>query len=275
MLPIFGQAAYRVRFERGESGLRAVGTDAAVIIVVDVLSFSSAVDVAVARGASIRPIALKDEGAAQIAVEFGAVLAVPRSARSAVAPYSLSPPSLATLPKGLRLVLPSPNGAALLAIASRESNAAILAGCLRNASAVAAFAREHAQGRPIAVIAAGERWPDGTLRPALEDDLGAGAIIQAIASDDASPEARSAAGAFVRLRESVAAEIRNSVSGRELIEIGHADDIDFAVALDAGGSVPLLDADGFIRQHGRLREVRATPLPPPQSGTPGQDRNVP
>jgi hypothetical protein len=35
------QATYRIRFERGESGLRAIATDASVVVIVDVLSFST------------------------------------------------------------------------------------------------------------------------------------------------------------------------------------------------------------------------------------------
>lgn len=33
-------------------------------------------------------------------------------------------------------------------------------------------------GRTVAVIPAGERWADGSLRPAIEDLLGAGAFIR-------------------------------------------------------------------------------------------------
>ncbi|WP_427168214.1 hypothetical protein ACQF4J_42955 [Streptomyces sp. C1-1] len=53
--------------------------------------------------------------------------------------------------------------------------------------------------RPLAVIAAGERWPDGSLRPALEDLLGAGAIIDELVSHGAgplSPEAAAARACF-------------------------------------------------------------------------------
>ena len=172
----------------------------------------------------------------------------PRAERSAASPYTLSPSTLDALPSGARLVLPSPNGARCVRAAHERGVPVVIAGCLRNASAVAAFARESAgAGVAIAVIAAGERWPDGTLRPAIEDDLGAGAIVAALGLDAAcSPEARYAAHAFRALRDVLADAVRDSVSGRELAEAGYADDVVRALELDASATVPVLRPDGFI-----------------------------
>src|SRR3546814_14704136 len=72
------------------------------------------------------------------------------------------------------------------------------AGSLRNASAVAAAAQDAAAEsirKRIAVIAAGEHWPGGNLRPAIEDLLGAGAIIERLQGRP-SPEARAARAAY-------------------------------------------------------------------------------
>jgi 2-phosphosulfolactate phosphatase len=79
------------------------------VIVVDVLSFSTCVDVAVSRAASIFPYPWKDAAAGQFATRHQAELAGARGR----ARYSLSPVSFVDAPAGLRCVLPSPNGAAL------------------------------------------------------------------------------------------------------------------------------------------------------------------
>ena len=100
------------------------------------------------------------------------------------------------------------------------------------------------QARDVAVIAAGERWEDGTIRFAIEDWLGAGAIISRIAGNR-SAEAESAAASFERLRLSIHATLASCPSGRELIDAGYPDDIDIASELDVDRAVPLLTGNAF------------------------------
>jgi 2-phosphosulfolactate phosphatase len=60
-----------------------------------------------------------------------------------------------------------------------ETGATVLGVSLRNRLAAADWLsrRGHGGASPrLAVIAAGERWPDGSLRPAVEDQWGAGAL---------------------------------------------------------------------------------------------------
>ena len=98
--------------EWGISGVEALRGQAAVLVIVDVLSFSTAVDVAVSKGAIVHPFPYGDEVAAQVAADrVGGVLAEPR--RSSGNQFSLSPQSLLALPPGTHIVLPSPNGARL------------------------------------------------------------------------------------------------------------------------------------------------------------------
>lgn len=236
----FDQSPYEVRCEWGERGARALAPASDVIVIVDVLSFATAVDVAVSRGAMVYPFA--EEGAAEFAAAEGALLASP-SREDGV--YSLSPTSLARLPSGARLVLPSPNGATLT-LAAREAapHAVILAGCLRNAAAVAAAANR--AGRRVAVIAAGERWTaDRSLRPAIEDWLGAGAIIRELAGSRA-PEAELAAATFEQARADMMRLVRGSGSGRELIGRGFAGDVDLAIQLNISGAAPRLVTAGYF-----------------------------
>ncbi len=76
---IFGQHDHAVRFDWGLPGALAVAAD--VCVVVDVLSFSTSVTIAVERGMQVFPFAWKDERAASYAARLGAVLAVGRRRR--------------------------------------------------------------------------------------------------------------------------------------------------------------------------------------------------
>ena len=221
-----------------EWGLRGVETlrdRVAVLVIVDVMSFSTAVDVAVARGASVIPFPSGDRTAARAAATAAAaVLAEPRS--TADGGYSLSPLSLADLARGARLLLWSPNGSRL----SFAGDAVpVLTGCLRNAKAVAAAARVIAGEGAVGVVPAGELWSDGSLRPAVEDLLGAGAILDALGMP-LSAEARVARDAFRAAEPDLAAILRASVSGRELISRGFQEDVEFAAALNVSDAAPYL-----------------------------------
>jgi 2-phosphosulfolactate phosphatase len=240
-------ASVDVRFEWGLAGAKVLASVSEVLVVVDVLSFSTAVEVALARGATVVPTGWSNRRAAALAAERGAILAVGRSQTTPAAPYSLSPASLADLPAGACLVLPSPNGAAIVSAAA-ELGPMVLTGCLRNAGAVATAA--DALGGTIGVIAAGERWPDGSLRPSLEDLLGAGAILDRLDLDGRthSPEAQAAAGAARFLDP--ATQLHHCASGRELITAGYAQDVQIAAELDVSHVVPLL-RDGAFTDHGR------------------------
>jgi 2-phosphosulfolactate phosphatase len=160
----FDQGSHRVRFDWGPNGLRnLLSGGVAVVVVVDVLSFTTAVDIAVGRGAVVFPYRWApgeqgDDGAAAFASTRGAELARHRGSGG----YSLAPSSLQTIPAGTGLVLPSPNGSAL-AFAAADSGAAVLAGCLRNAAAVGAAAQRLAgPAGSVGVLAAGERWRGST-----------------------------------------------------------------------------------------------------------------
>jgi 2-phosphosulfolactate phosphatase len=241
----FEQAEYRIRFERGERGLRAIIRDCDVVVIVDVLSFSTATDIAVTAGARVFATPYSSE-VREVAQRHNAIFAVARGEETKARPYSLSPDSLLSVPPASQLVLPCMDGATLIATSQESSPRWVLTGCLRNASAVAAFIRKYFPTENIAIVAAGERWPNLSLRPALEDDLAAGAILSQLSLGEASPEARWAAAAFHATRDTLADDVRASASGRELIDFGYPHDVESAIQYDASRTVPVLGRDGFL-----------------------------
>lgn len=243
----FLQRGYDVRFEWGLVGAQRLSANVECLVVVDVLSFTTSVTVAVERGTRIFPLAWGERRASAYARQIGAELAVGRRATTSTAPWSLSPSALRRAAFTDRLVLPSPNGSA---IAAAAQGATVVAGCLRNASAVGRWLTNSGYGsptRPVAVIAAGERWPDGDLRPALEDLLGAGAIIAALRTSGRatlSPEAAAAQASFTAA-DDVARALATCASGQELAEYGFADDVAIAGELDESNVVPVLHEAAF------------------------------
>ncbi len=211
----FDQSTYQVRFDWGVDGLSRLAP-ADVVVVVDVLRFSSTVADAVAAGTTV---ALAD------AVEW------------------------------------SRNGAAAAVAAGGTP---VLLGGLRNASAVAravAALQERRQARTsVAVIAVGEVDAEGVLRFAVEDQLGAGAIIAALTDlgiDHTAPDAAVAAEGFRALRRALRHMISASGSAREILDGVAATDrmiasgleptsVAEAAELDALTVVPVLQDGVFV-----------------------------
>jgi 2-phosphosulfolactate phosphatase len=212
----FAQQRYQVRHDWGVEGLRRLAP-ADVVVVVDVLRFSTTVTDAVARGET---------------------------------------PPLDASAHAVSL-----NGAAVAAAAA-ETGATVLLGCLRDARAVADavldIQRRRAERTSIAVIAAGElagRQSGAPLRFAVEDQLGAGAVIDALGAvgiDHTSPEAAAACEAFRGLRGAVRHLLTASASGQELLgrpDHPHAasrDEVLNAAAVDAASVVPVLREGRFV-----------------------------
>lgn len=235
----FDQQEFDIRCEWGAQGITALAPSSDVVVIIDVLRFSTSVEVAVTQGAMVFPYRWRDDTAQAYAVSVGAILADPGRHPSL---YSLSPASLTAIPSGTRLVLPSPNGSTLTLAAKPTP---VLAGCLRNAGAVAAVAQQY--GRKIAVIPAGERWKDdGSLRPAFEDLIGAGAIIRHL-DGQRSPEALVALAAFRAVEAELEQALRQCSSGKELLAWGLATDVMLAAQLNVSACAPLLVNDAYIR----------------------------
>lgn len=233
----YDQSEFQIRCEWGKHGARQLAPISDVVIIVDVLSFTTSVDIAVGRGALVYPFPRMDQSASDYAASIDAELA---DARRGSDRYSLSPKSLLNIAPRTRLVLPSPNGSALT---FATGSTPTLAGCLRNAQAIAKAAQKY--GPHIGVIAAGERWKDdSSLRPSFEDWVGAGAIISYL-SGTRSPEAHSALAAFNLARADLQNMLMLCGSGKELIERGFAQDVVLAAELNESMCVPTFFKEAY------------------------------
>ncbi len=211
-----------VHFVWGLAGVRSVAEGEGTVVVVDVLRFATAVEAAVTRGAFVHPVAW-ESGSAPTGTRLG----------------SLSPVEMLGMEAGDHVALRSPNGATCSVEAGRRSGV-VVAACLRNHERVASWLID-APG-PITVVSCGELWGDGSLRPSIEDLLGAGAVIEGLrqAGLTCSAEAMSAADSWRGAESSWAGRVRSSMSALELLERGAGADLEYALADARSAVVPVL-----------------------------------
>lgn len=237
---IYNRQEFNIRLEWGIRGVEELAPVSDVIVIVDILSFSTCVDIATQNGAIIYPYRWKDESAIEYAKTLNAELA--HFERKYTNGYSLSPTSLLHIKQATKLVLPSPNGSTL---SLSTGTTPTLCGSLRNAKAVATLARKY--GDRISIIAAGEQWEDKSLRAAFEDLVGAGAIISYL-TGNLSPESKAGLTAFESSKATLLTDIKKCSSGKELIDRGFEKDILLACQLNASDNVPVLIDNYFIGQ---------------------------
>jgi len=123
----------------------------------------------------------------------------------------------------------------------------VISAGLNNRTAVAEWvlARQAEKGErfAVAVIAVGERRPDGTPRCAVEDLLVAGAVIDALSSlgiDHCSPEAAAASASFVGLQRALRHLTGASETGQALAAAGRQHEVAAAGRLDDSTTVVAL-----------------------------------
>lgn len=210
-----------------------------VVVIVDVLSFSTTAAIALERKANV------------VVAKAGAP---PAPAAAGGERDGLSPARALALQPGDAAVLASLNGAACVA-AVANSGATVMLGALRNRAAVVGYlAGLGLEGRlrRITLVACAEQRSAssgahaGSMRPCLEDWLGAGAIAAGleVRGLTLSPDAQAAAVTFAAATPARLGDwLRGCASGRELTERGFGLDVELAARVDATTSVPVLDGE--------------------------------
>ncbi len=242
------QLEYGVRLDWGLAGAISIADQVDAAVVVDVLSFTTTLSVALDAGATVLPYRWRDSRSGDFAREHDAVLAVGRS-QAGPGQISLSPTTLRGGQVPDRIVLPSPNGSTISQHLT-SSSSVCLGASLRNAQAVAAWITAHydPERSTVAVVASGEHWPGDALRPAVEDLWGAGAVVDHLARagwTTPSPEAAAARAAWRVAADDPLGNLLSCSSGRELTQGGYQDDVLIAAEVASSRSVPVLRGETY------------------------------
>jgi 2-phosphosulfolactate phosphatase len=239
-----GAGTPRVRLAWGRRGAHDAAERGDILVVVDTLRFSTAATTAVHHGALIYPCATDEALYTALARRVGGEVALHHAAAPTLTRFSLSPRSFLTVEPGLRVVLPSPNGSTCSQYGSGAP--ALFVGALVNAQAVARAVSHLLDGAShlnVTALACGERWrvPDeeGALRFAVEDYLGAGAILSAMPFSQ-TMEAQVCAATFRAMQDQLEVALWECESGQELRAKGLGQDVRFAAQLNIYDTAPIL-----------------------------------
>jgi len=233
--------------EWGVEGALRAGQRREIGLIIDCLSFSTAVVTAVAQGAVIYPCGHATDSVT-LANTANAELAVKRQDVPKLGRFSLSPPTLLEAERGSRIVLPSLNGGSCVEAAI--GSPFILTGALINAKAAAGgvVMLMKKTGKSVTIVACGEQEEsaDGVmeLRHAEEDYLSAGAILAEL-DFQKSTEADKCEKNFIANKEMIAETIWNSPSALWLRERGFGSDVEFATELNKYSCLPFLTEGRF------------------------------
>lgn len=248
----FDQSPFQCRMDWGPKGTYEAASRNDIIIIVDVLSFSSTVVSALHHGAIIYPFPMEGD-VNTFGASIGAEVLFDRREGRKLDRPSLSPVSFNQTHKDKKFVLCSPNGATCTKLSGKVP--ALLIGSLLNAYAVAKVANELQKRTKvnITVIACGERWDnvkenEDKLRPCIEDYLGAGAILNFLHGTK-SPESKVCVAAFQNSRDQLEELIWESGSGKELRGKNFSKDIRHSSRLDVFQEVPILVQDDLEKSY--------------------------
>jgi 2-phosphosulfolactate phosphatase len=233
----------RISLAWGQRGTIEAAERRDILVIVDTLRFSTTAATAVAHGGLIYPCLPDVAIGLALARRIDGELAWPGRQSHGASRFSLSPQSFATISPGTRAVLPSLNGASCCQYGKRAS--VLVVGAIVNATAVAQAVTQMLETQPdnVTVVACGERWPtsaaEGALRFALEDYLGAGAILAALPFPQ-TMEAQVCGATFHTLRHQLELALWECDSGQELRMKALAEDVRFAAQHDSCDCVPVL-----------------------------------
>lgn len=237
--------------EWGFQGARRAAERNDIVVVIDVLSFSTTTTSAVRAGASVYPFPYKDyERAQEFANRVGAELKTGATegtpGRRALSPLGFGPRAA-----GRVYVLSSLNGATCSVLA--KDAAALYVGALVNARATAhaVARRRRTEGVAVTLVPCGEQWPEvrpgeDPLRPCLEDYLGAGAILATL-EGPFTPEAELCRRAYAAAGADVSRLVFECESGRELRDKGYEEDVVFSSQINTLDTVVVLADGKYVR----------------------------
>jgi 2-phosphosulfolactate phosphatase len=246
---IYGQIEYRCRFDWGVEGAISAAERGDIVVIVDTLSFSTAVVTAVNNYGIIYP-AVDQDDLLEISGRIDAVKAVPRNDVPSEGRFSLSPETYFDLEADTSIILASPNGASCCRAAKAAPN--VFVASLINAKTAGNTIEKimDLTGRDVTLIACGERLKleleNPGIRFAIEDLLAVGAILSYIRKDK-SPEAQVCEAAFGAVENYIDEMIWDSISGRELRSHGFGHDVTYSARVNIIDTVAVLNDDKLVK----------------------------